>query len=744
MKRPWLFFALFGIALLSAVACSEKDPGVAAGGTPGGGGLGSVGGGGASGTVGGTTGAGSTPGGVPPGSAVNTVGGVSGGDAAGAGPGGIAQITATDYIKDATGESKLDAGTLDTLKKGGGSCTAKVLYPYNNTVFPIGLITPPIMWDGGSDAAYVRVRFESQANLDFQFAAAASNPGELRIPQAHWTEIARRTQGRPLLVTLTTKSGNAVSTCQLTWRIASGTMNGALYYNTYNYPQAGGVGAVLRLTLGASAPELYLNDVGVPPTGPCISCHSVSAKGSVLAASLHNYAPDVVGGLLGGLLGTGGGAGTNENFLSFAVPVTSALQPTARTRVADATFGALTPDGALLLQMGNPQCTAGASTFPRAPNNFFLVQGPTAAGLIDTTNGQSVQAQGLDPNAYMWMPQFSPDGKHVVFNHAKPDGKGGTDRRELAMMDFDQATRAFSNLRVIGSRQGVEPSLPYAPAASNGFGFPIASGANGCGELLQGDAALGHIANGSCTGPCYPAWPFFTPDSRGVIYSLISEPDFAVAFPGRDTPSKSELWYVNIDDPKRPLPLRLDAANKGLEGEDTLNNYYPTVLPVQVGGYYWMFWTTMRKWGHRKIEPGAGGAIDQLLSGEAAAQAVKKRIWVSAIRASGTADENAGGIEKDPSFPGFYLEGQSETGNTRAFAALNPCRATGNDCQSGLDCCTGFCDVQPGADKGKCVAEVKCSKTNERCKTDKDCCPPAMGEPANSCIGGYCGFVVLN
>jgi hypothetical protein len=37
-----------------------------------------------------------------------------------------------------------------------------------------------------------------------------------------------------------------------------------------------------------------------------------------------------------------------------------------------------------------------------------------------------------------------------------------------------------------------------------------------------------------------------------------------------------------------------------------------------------------------------------------------------------------------------------------------------------------------------------CSKTNEKCKTDKDCCPPMMGEPANMCIGGFCGFVVLN
>jgi hypothetical protein len=124
-------------------------------------------------------------------------------------------------------------------------------------------------------------------------------------------------------------------------------------------------------------------------------------------------------------------------------------------------------------------------------------------------------------------------------------------------------------------------------------------------------------------------------------------------------------------------------------------------------------------------------------------QATKKRIWVSAIRASGTGTELGSSIGADPSLPGFYLEGQSETGNTRAFAALNPCRKTGNDCASGLDCCTGYCDIKAGAEKGKCVEEVKCAKTNERCKTTADCCPPGPGEPANQCLGGYCGFIVL-
>jgi hypothetical protein len=653
--------------------------------------------------------------------------------------------SAPPFKQDDTAMGGLDAATLDKLKNGTGACAVKVTFPYEGTVFPGGLIPPTIMWDGAGDAAYVHVAYDSSDKVDYQFASKLKAPVSLQIPRTAWNEITRRTNNLPLKVTLKVLASGAVSSCELHWRIAPGNMIGAIYYNTYQAPAPGVVneGAVMRQSLGANAViyKQFTGQLGLNPTaGPCISCHSVSFNGSTLVASYHDYAA--------------------QTFKVEKYDVTSGVQPTATGTVVNANFGALTPDGKRILAMGNPQCTAGADSFPRKPNNFPLVEGVAVARVLDTATGMDLQAKGLNKDHYMWMPQFSPDGTKVVFNHAKPDGMGGSDRRELAVMDYDAASNTFSNLKVIVSASklpGVPaPSVAYAPKSAGGPA--LTCGADMCGAdgmpnscmmaantrpaptfgmpPVAGDVAA--LPTGSCTGPCYPAWPFFTPDSKAVIYAMTSEPDFASALPGRDKPALSELWYVDLETMQT---LRLDNANTGLKPVDRLNNYYPTVMPVAVGGYFWVFWTAVRDYGNKLAGRDTSGAPSI-----AAVEAIKKRIWAVAIKPKKPTVELQDPTLTDPSFPGFYLDGQSESGNVRAFAALNPCLQDGSSCQSGLDCCCGYCLAAPGAATGSCSCEVpKCAKINEKCKTTADCCPAEKpGDPEPVCIGGYCGFVMLN
>ncbi len=626
--------------------------------------------------------------------------------------------TGTPFHVDATGQAGLDKATLDELRAGGASCTTPIIYPYEATVFPGGLIPPPLMWQADSKAAYVQVSYDTLDLVQYQFAGGPTSPGELRVPAKDWYEITRRTQGTPLRVKLSVKTASGVSTCETSFRIAAGNMVGSVYYNTYNLPELDGVGAVLRLQLGQPKAESYLTTAGVSPTGPCVSCHSVSANGSTIAASTHLYGP----------LGT-------ASYEVSAYSTNAGSQPTKIKALENGAYGALTPDGGRMLTMGNPDCTGGADTFPRGSNNFPFVEGTSRPTLLNVMTGADLKASFPDGfNGYMWMPQFSPDGRHVVFNHAKPDGQGGTDRRELATMDFDPTSNAFTNLRVLASKEGPAPSLSYAPGSA-GLGFVmVPAGPGRCGTPDPGAliGETGTLAQGTCTGPCYPAWPSFTPDGKGVVFSLTSEPDFLWALPGRETPSKSELWYVDTKTLKR---VRLDNANKGLPAESKLINYYPTVLPVQVGGYYWLFWTSTREFGHHAS---GASAFPIALAGKA------KRLWVSAIRPQAPGEGTTQALT-DPSAPGFYLEGQTDTGNARAFASLNPCVAQGSACTSGLDCCGGYCTIQAGQEKGTCADEApSCAALNEKCANDKDCCAPTNAdESARLCVGGYCGFLVV-
>jgi hypothetical protein len=659
--------------------------------------------------------------------------------------------SAPTFKRDDTAMSGLDASTLTALKTATAKCAVTVTYPYENTVFPGGLMPPVIMFDGAADAAYLHFSYFMSDKVDYEFAAKVTAPNSIQISRDVWNEITRRTNNYALQVTLNVSSGGQASTCPMSWKIAPGNMIGAIYYNTYQAPSPGvpGEGAVMRQSLGANA-EIYkqytdaLN--AIPNTGPCYSCHSVSFNGTTMVASYHDYSGQV--------------------FRVEKFDIGQDVQPTASGKLDNANFGALTPDGKKILAMGNPECTAGSDTFPRKPNNFPLVEGAAVARLLDTATGMDLNAAGLNKDFYMWMPQFSPDGKKIVFNHAKPDGNGGTDRRELAVMDFDATTNTFSNLKVIISASkmmGISaPSLAYSPAPS--LGGVLACGADMCGADgmagscmsmdTSGDMGgnipglngaipgipgdVGALPMGSCDGPCYPAWPFFTPDDKAVIFAMTSEPDFTQAFPGRDAPSKSELWYVDLESGQY---VRLDNLNKGLKDIDAVNNYYPTVMPVAVGGSFWVFWTAVRDYGNKLAgrDPNAGVSV-------AAADAIKKRIWGAAIKPKMPNVEFMDTTLVDPSSPGFYLDGQSESGNVRAFAALNPCLQNGATCMSGLDCCCGYCTAAPGAATGTCTCDVPmCAKINEKCTKDSDCCQPEKrGDPPLQCLGGFCNFIQLN
>jgi hypothetical protein len=345
-------------------------------------------------------------------------------------------------------------------------------------------------------------------------------------------------------------------------------------------------------------------------------------------------------------------------------------------------FGGLTPDGTWLVSNGIP-----ASGSP-----VRGLGGDYPSRVFDTKSGAMVNAPSFtDAVNYALTPAFSPDGKHLAFSWY--DASPG---RTIAVMDVDllQSPPAFS-----------APNQIYTAAA----------GAAG--------------------------WPSFTPDGNAVLFHEGDRFDTAgyggTASYGQvhliDVPNKTvnPLNALNGYDSNGQFYLPYGAAE-----EDRLD-YEPTILPVAVGGYYWVFFTSRRAYGNT-ISPGGTVANGdnkwgQLINGNEI-PSPRKKIWVAAI------DVDWQG-KLDPSHPAFYLPGQElEAGNMRAFAALEPCKDLNQPCESAASCCNGNV-CRPVDTNGDGVTELvcitpptnECAQEGESCQIAADCC-----NGGSQCINNRC------
>jgi hypothetical protein len=575
--------------------------------------------------------------------------------------------------------------------RNGGSADAKFrwLYPYDQTVFPRDLEPPVLQWDG-EPATYALVHVTS-TTIDYQAFYAASNPAAAALTQAAWTMITESAAPGDTLTIQATKMSASGVTGPITesWTIAQGSLKGTVYYNTYDSPLNNGQGAVMRVKPGENAQILL---------GGCKVCHAVSADGSTIVAmgALSDPAPDA------------GPPGNDPYFykLGASYDLTNDAGVLHDEDDSAFAFGALYPDGSRMLS-----CAALPGNFPpNIPGLGFVGAVDGGAGdrpskLYDPKTGAVLSAPGFDGVVtHALMPAFSPDGTRVVFNDYD-NGAGHT----LAVMDFAQAGNAFTNFTgVVGT-----PT-------------PIVDGGVDAGA----DAGV---------AAAYLGWPYFLPDSKTVLYNTVDFADYATWNDyGGEPDHHGDLDAVDVAS-KTVTPL--DAANGIANGVPYLPygtaeahlNYEPTTLPVAVGGYYWVVFTSRREYGNTITDANDPGHPDGGAGPFEAHPATRKKLWVAAIDINVTPG-------KDPSHPAFYLSGQEPlAGNMRGFWALDPCVQNGTSCASGDECCSGFCRQTSTADGGpvlSCVPQPQgCSQEFEKCATASDCCGEAQGY---ECLNGHC------
>lgn len=580
-------------------------------------------------------------------------------------------------------------GALDNPTSDGSAENLRLLYPYDATVWPRGMSAPLLMWDwsiGDADAVKIELKTTSGS---FTYSGTFGRPAILAqtggnmirhpIPQDAWRMATNSAGGKTL--------DNQPDKVELSVTIAKDGVGYGPLTQTWSVAPARLAGTIYYSSYGTQLAKNHPGAVG----------GDGMFGGAVLSIKVGDNGPGLVAGGSGNtsycrvchsvsadgsrLVAQHG----NQTSVSSGYEITQ-NGITEQQLVTSAVFPGITPDGLMAL---NP-----------------------AGQLLDLTNaGAPVAVNGLSGVATnLGTPSFSAGGDKIVFNPmASPSITSPT--KKLVVMDFDPTTNTFSNpVEIVDNTALPAEHRPGWPAffpdgSAVVYQQQIAAGVdgNGHGDLRTRKGAKGYLAWTFADGTGTPT-PLAKANGEGYLPQLAAPINMSCTGDGAQV--------GNID------PTHADDANL---------NYEPTLNPVASGGYAWVVFASRRMYGNVAdippfcSDPRGVNLIDNI---------TPKKLWVAAI------DLNAP-PGTDPSHPAFYLPAQELlAGNSRAFWVLEPCRQDGEGCETGDQCCNGFCSATgEGDDVLECTPgpSGNCSKTQEACETAADCC-----DPGQLCINGFC------
>ncbi len=585
-----------------------------------------------------------------------------------------------------------------------------ILYPYNQTVFPLGLTAPLFMWQRAGTAVAKAIR----VNLSFTgFSWSAIIPEgsqRFQIPQAAWTAFGQAATGATGTISLQRidSTNKLQAPVTVSAKFATANLRGRIYYTQYaNSGNTGDVKSVLPY--GSAAPVTLYNPA--VPTGNCGVCHSMSADGSKFIASSEDNSST-----------PGRATYAISNVKSDGTLQALNVGPTGGGDSRGLAFAAVTKTGTYALLgnnwWGNINGGANTTTPGTAGPKFKVFQMPTTVGgaypdVSDTGSGGTGNVWGL-ASSQMYTPIFSPDNSRLLFVDADTSN-GAAARQGVSYFQFNESTKTFS------SRKLLVKTTATGPAA---------------------------LANR------YVRWPNFEMDSRNVIFQTAATTDddgfdwYAGMLPsgccGRQK-NHGQFWSMDsgVTGGSATTPVALTALNTGLGSasplgtDDTNRNYQPTMLGVAIGGYRWAVFTSIRAYGNY-LNTSTGALTNDT-----------NKLWVGAI-------DDALSTTTDRSHPPFLLPNQdlsSGTLNERGFWTLDACKApdiAASTCSANDECCgynaanvsasTALCQVdQPLASPPtfhcKSTTSAVCKTLGSSCSQNSDCCG---FPPSPICVSGTC------
>jgi PA14 domain-containing protein len=225
---------------------------------------------------------------------------------------GTLNVTAYAGQFSATGKLNVKVNTTDTTlapanavtnfaKPVSGTDPMKILYPYADTVLPLGVIPPLIQWDTGGTAAsavQISLRYPATGTATFAWNAIIpeSSPPSATIPSAVWKDLENSGKGTDVAFMVQRVIGSTPAPAvSRKLRFSSAPVRGLIYYTQYNRN-----GATTMMVADPSSPSLAKS--AFASVDGCPVCHSVSANGNYFATADKSFS-----GTNGGLSKISGG-----------------------------------------------------------------------------------------------------------------------------------------------------------------------------------------------------------------------------------------------------------------------------------------------------------------------------------------------------------------------------------------------------------------------------------------------------
>ena len=559
------------------------------------------------------------------------------------------------------------------------------LYPYDKTVWPRGILAPLLQWQTTHKATSVYIHLKED-NYEFEGFYSGKALVHHPINPSIWSSALTGNGGDPVHVELKISDGDKVyGPIKEDWLVASGVLKGTVYYNSYNtrlaraIPNAMSPAAALAIKPGASDPTLAL-----PGTEThCVVCHTVSDDGSTLFAQLPPSPTSTI-------IPTA--RRTTSRRMAQSSGATPARRPTARPTTASS-FGL---DCRRTARLGS-RARAGSITRKKDTAEIRVSFGATTG----TPSMRRVSTARSRKRSRRFLARRQDGGFRLRRRHPGSRGRPGAHARhhELRLRQRRCPHERSAELRHIHLLRA-ETSV-HEPDVTNGF----------------------------------VGWPGWLPDSSGIVFhNVLSRPNAGSSPLSTWHDAKAQIWFADISGGPRPAQGRSSAgpqrhrsggeqhfaedcrSRRRFRNELRANDEPHPVRRLQLGRLYVA--TRLRERGQRR-------SVRQW-----------RRQGAHREEVVGRRHQSSPDTGPRPSHPAFYLPGQElNAGNMRGFWAVEPCRADGVSCETGDECCNGFC--RPDA-TSKLVCGGKppgCAQAYEKCSMTSDCCGAAMGY---ECINGFC------